>query len=1118
MRSSMVRMCYKMNIVLFALAFLFFAACNHSPAKKQEPIFEILEHSRTGLDFNNKLTPTQDFNIFKYMYYYNGGGVGAGDFNNDGKIDVFFAGNQTNNKLFLNTGNLQFKDVTAEAKIPQDGGWSTGVSVVDINNDGLLDIYICRVGNHETLHSHNQLLICQGIDKNGVPFYEDKAKEYGLDFSGFSTQAVFFDYDMDGDLDMYLLNHSIHQNGTFGKRDEKLHTYSPVSGDHLYRNDGNNKFTDVTKESGIHSSVIGYGLGITASDINLDGYPDLYIGNDFHENDYMYINQHDGTFKDELTQKVMHTSQFSMGVDVADVNNDGYPEIITMDMLPSDPYILRRSLGEDDYDLFNMKIGYGYNYQYTRNNLQLNRRNGMFSEVGLYAGVAATDWSWSPLWFDFDNDGLKDLFISNGIPKRMNDIDFINYVTNREIQANTKSSTIDKEDMNLLEKFPEIKIPNRLFRNKGNLQFEDMASGIENDKNTFSNGAVYADFDNDGDLDAIVSNIDEPALLYENKSNDKKNKAFAEISLKGPEKNRNAIGAKIIMYCNGGIRTYEKYPVKGFLSSMETPIHIGLDKTKVDSAFLVWPDNSYQRIEFQPNQPWLVFSYKPGLPKFDYKHITGFWKNPTRPMKDITPETGLAYKHKENDFHEFDREPLMPHMLSTEGPALAVSDINHDGLEDVFIGSSKWEKSAVFLQDKSGRFIRTVQPDIEKDSTDEDVSACWVDVNNDGNIDLVVASGGNEFYGQDEHLSPRVYINDGKGNFKKRNDAFDSLFVNASCIIPYDFNGDGYPDLFIGGRSVPYHYGQVPQSYLLQNDGTGKFTDVTDKYNSGLSNIGFVTNAIWADINKDGKKDLIISLEWGGIVAFINQKTTFTKKVLTDKKGWWNFILPVDLNNDGNIDLIAGNLGLNSRLKASEKEPVRLYYYDFDGNGKKEQVLTYYLNGRELPFANKEELEKQMPALKKKFLYAEDFAKASLENIFSLDMLRKADTLSADYFSNAVLINDGNLHFTVNALPWQAQLAPYRDAVVINANNDSLPDILLVGNYYENNIQMGRYDADFGTILLNHGKGSFSAESINELAIKGQVRHINKIKIANKEAFILARNNDSAMIIQIMNK
>jgi enediyne biosynthesis protein E4 len=1110
----MIRLFRHCIFIILVLGYLVISAGCKGKGKPNTPLFEILEHEKTGLNFSNTLKPTQNFNVFKYMYFYNGGGIGAGDFNNDGKIDLFFASNQGANKIFLNTGNLQFKDVTEEAQIPNDGGWSTGVSVVDINNDGLLDIYICRVGNYETLHSSNQLLVCQGIDSNGVPIYKDEAAKYGLNFSGFSTQAVFFDYDMDGDLDMYLLNHSIHQNGTFGPRDEKLKTYNPLSGDRLFRNDGGYKFTDVTKESGIHSSVIGYGLGIAASDINLDGYPDLYVGNDFHENDYLYINHRDGTFVDELNDRIMHTSQFSMGVDVADINNDGFPEVITVDMLPSDPYILKRSEGEDTYDVFNLKIGYGYNHQYTRNNLQLNRRNGMFSEVGLYAGVYATDWSWAPLWFDFDNDGLKDLFVSNGIPKRLNDIDYINFISNQDIQDKLKSDNLSNNDIDLLNRFPEIKIPNKIFKNTGDLQFKDMKDGILNDKDTYSNGSVYADFDNDGDLDIVVNNINDKALLYENKTNDKKDKAFVEIKLKGPPKNINALGAKIVMYANGGIRTYEKYPVRGFLSSMEGPIHIGLDKTHVDSIFLVWPDNSFQRITLPQHDSYMSISYQKDLPKFDYSTITSHWKNATRPMKDITGATGIIHKHRENDFHEFDREPLIPHMISTEGPALTVADMNGDGLEDVFIGSSKWQKSAVYLQQKSGKFIKTKQPELDRDSTYENVDACVTDVNSDGFPDLIVASGGNEYYANDEYLTPRVYLNDGKGNFRKKEHCFDSLYINASCIVPFDFNGDGFPDLFIGGRSVPYNYGQIPSSYLLQNDGTGKFTDVTSRYSDDLKKIGFVTSAVWFDLDKDGRKDLILSLEWGGIVAFLNKKQGFVKKILTDKKGWWNFILPVDLDNDGNIDLIVGNLGLNSRLKATDKEPVRLYYYDFEGNGKKEQVLSYYLDGRELPFANKSELEQQMPGLKRHFLYAEDFAKASFRDIFPEEKLEKASVLTADYFSNAVLMNQGNLNFTVRALPWEAQLSPFKDAVVVNANNDSLPDILLVGNYYENNIQMGRYDADFGTMLVNHGHGNFTVETINGLELKGQVRHIRKINIKGQEDYILVRNNDSTMVIQ----
>ncbi len=1108
---------YRRNQVAFLINIIvvfIFCACN---SKKQQsaPLFEVLDNKTTGLHFTNSLVSTDSFNVFDYMYFYNGAGVGTADFNNDGKMDLFFASNQGSNRLYLNEGNLHFNDVTVIAKIPDDGGWSTGVSVVDINNDGLLDIYVCRVGKHKVLNGHNQLLICKGINQQGIPTYVDEANKYGLDFSGFSTHAAFFDYDGDGDLDMYLLNHYIHQNGNFGIRQQLLPKSTPFSGDRIYRNDGNATFTDVTKLTGINSSVLGYGLGIVVADVNLDGYPDLYIGNDFHENDYLYINQKDGTFKEDINRHIMHTSQYSMGVDVADINNDGFPEIISMDMLPSDPYILKRSLGEDAHDLFYQKIGYGYNFQYTRNNLQYNRRNSMFSETGLYSGIAATDWSWAPLWVDFDNDGLKDLFISNGIPKRMNDIDYISYISNQDVQEMIRDNKSARTNMKLIERFPKIKIPNKFFSNSGNLQFKDDEARIKNDRPTYSNGAVYADLDNDGDLDIVVNNIEDPALVYRNTSNDHKSGSYLDIKLKGPDKNINALGAKIIIYADSGIRTYEKFPVRGFLSSMEEPVHIGLNKTKIDSMFVIWPDNSYEKIRLKDKESLLNLSYSKGLPLFDYNRITGHLKNPSGAMIDITTETSLLNLHKENPFSEFDREPLIPHMVSTEGPGLAVADINHDGYEDIFIGSSKTNKSGVFMQSPAGTFHLSSQRSLEKDSMYEDVDACWTDLNNDGTLDLVVASGGNEYYGPDEHLAPRVYLNNGQGELIKYDSAFSSLYVNASCVIPYDFNGDGYTDLFIGGRSIPWEYGQVPRSYLLQNNGHGKFEDVTDRFAKGLAYQGFITQAVWFDIDKDGDKDLVICSEWGGIDAFINKGGTLNKHTLTDKKGWWNFILPCDINNDGNIDFIAGNLGMNSRLKASAKEPVELYYTDFDGNGKKEQVLTYYINGRQFPFATKAELERQIPMLRKKFLYAADFAKASFEDIFTSKKLGEATVLTANYFPNAILINKGNLNFDLQAMPWEAQLSPLKDAVVVNANNDSLPDILLLGNYYENNIEMGRYDADFGTVLLNKGKNGFVSTPINGLQIKGQVRHLKKIILADKqEAFVLARNDDSTMVIR----
>ena len=1077
-------------------------------------MFEVLDSKQTGIDFSNNLTYNKEFNLFKYMYFYNGSGIGAGDFNNDGLIDLFFGSNQGDNKLYINKGQLHFMDVTKQAALPADNGWTTGISVVDINNDGLLDIYVCRVGNFETLRSKNLLLINKGIAKNGIPYFTDEAEKYGLNFSGFSTQAAFFDYDLDGDLDMFLLNHSVHQNGTFKPRKDFIGTYHPTSGDRFYKNEGNGHFADVTKETGINSSAIGYGLGIAVADINLDGYPDVYIGNDFHEDDYLYINQKNGTFNEQSEEDMMHTSQFSMGVDVADINNDAWPEIISMDMLPSDPYILKRSLGEDVYDIFNYKISVGYSYQYTRNNLQYNRKNGLFSETGLYSGIAATDWSWAPLWIDFDNDGLKDLFISNGIPKRMNDIDYINFVSNTEIQERINSNSMEGKNLGLINKFPEIKLPNKFYKNTGNLSFTDEENAIKNNQPSFSNGAAYADLDNDGDLDIVVNNIDAAALVYENKEIKQMHKTSLQINLEGDKENINAVGARVILYSGSEIRTYEKNPAKGFISSMEVPLIIGMKNTKVDSIFLIWPDNSFERIKVDTTKSALTITYQQGLPSFNYTNLRSFYKNPTNKVADITKETGVNYLHAENHFVEFDREPLIPHMVSTESPCIAVADINYDGLDDVFIGGARFGKPAIFIQNASGKLIKTAQPVLDSDSSYENTDAAWADVNNDGNIDLIIASGGNEFYGSDPHNSPRVYLNNGKAVFTKKENAFDSLFMTASCVMVNDFNGDGFADLFIGGRAVPYEYGKVPQSYLLQNDGTGKFKDVTATYASELSTIGFVTDAVWLDIDKDGDKDLLLSLEWGSPTAFINNKGKFTKKVLSDRKGWWNFLLPVDIDNDGDFDLVAGNLGLNTRLKASPVEPVRMYYNDFDDNGKREQILTYYLGGKEIPFANKSELEKQMPYLKKKFLYAENFAKATLKDLFDGDKLNKADLLSADYFSNAVFINNGNMQFEAKALPFEAQLTSFRDAAVIDANNDNLPDVLLFGNYYDNNIEMGRYDADYGTILINKGKGEFSCEPMNGLSIKGEVRHIRKINISNKEAFIIGCNNDLTKVIQ----
>lgn len=1106
----MIKLMRRNCIALGASCIILLLGCKQQSKRLEAPLFEVLNHTKTNLHFVNNLKPTPEFNMLKYMYYYNGAGVGAGDFNNDGKTDLFFAGNQVQNTLYLNEGKMQFEDVTQQAHIPADSAWSTGVSVVDINNDGMLDLYICRVGNYKVLKGRNQLLVCKEI-KNGIPTYADETEKYGLGFSGFSTQAAFFDFDKDGDLDMFLLNHSVNHNGNFASRSLFTNTYDTLAGDQFFKND-NGHFTNITMQSGINSSKISYGLGIAISDINLDGWPDIYVGNDFHENDYLYINQRNGAFKEELNDHMMHTSQFSMGVDVADINNDAYPDVISMDMMPYDPVISKRSLGEDEYQTSLEKIKFGYSHQYSRNNLQLNQRNGMFAETGFYSGIYATDWSWSSLWMDFDDDGKKDLFISNGIPKRLNDIDYISFMVNDAVQDKLQNQTLDGNDLAIINKFPEIKLPNRFFKNKGDVKFEDISNNIQGNPNSFSNGAVYADLDNDGDLDIVVNNIWDPVLVYENKAATKNHSI--NLKLNGPPQNLNSLGAKCFVFSDHQIIYTEKSVVHGFMSSMETPLHIGIGAVKPDSILLVWPDNTYQALNYDTVNRIINAVWKKGLPAFDYKMITDFYKLQGRPMADITAAAKLDYVHVENEFNEFNREFLLPRMFGSEGPALAVADVNADKLDDIYIGSSKGEKSVLFLQNPNGTFSRSVQPQFDLDSTYEDVDACFADVNNDGYPDLAVASGGNEYYGNEAWRQPRIYLNDGAGKFRKLADAMPGIYLTQSCIKPCDFNKDGFTDFFVGARTTPFEYGKIPASYLLQNDGTGHFKDVTATLAKGLSGVGFVTNAAWTDINNDKQPDLVVSLEWGGIGAFINDKGQFIKKVLTAKKGWWNFVLPMDIDNDGDMDLVAGNEGLNSLFQPSANEPLRMYYNDFDNNGTKEQVVTYYKQGVEIPMSSKMDLEKQMPFLKKKYLYAADFSKASLSDIFSKDKLSAADVYTADYFSNAVLINDGKGNFSVKALPCEAQLTCLKDATIIDANGDNLPDILTAGNFYEQAIPLNRSDAGFGTVLINKGNGNFDAENINGLVIKNQVRHILPIKIKNKTAYAIARNNDAFILIQ----
>jgi hypothetical protein len=1107
------------SFFLLLLSFLLFPSCEKEGTKtemipKGPPAFKLLKKDLTGLDFQNVIKQDLDFNVFNYMYIYNGGGVAAGDFNKDGKADLYFTSNMGPNKLFLNEGDFKFKDVSAEAGVQGLDGWTTGASVVDINNDGLLDIYVCQVGDYKVIKGKNQLFICTGIE-NGIPLFEDKAAEYGLDFIGFSTQASFFDYDLDGDLDMYLLNHSLHANGTFGKRDVFEGTIHPESGDKLFRNE-NGKFKDVTEGSGIFSTVIGYGLGIVTGDINNDGWPDIYIGNDFHENDYLYINQKNGTFKESLTDMIMHTSRFSMGVDMADINNDGNSDIISLDMMPEDPIILKSSLGEDDYGVFHFKLGYGYNYQFARNNLQLNNGDGTFSEIGMYAGMHATDWSWSPLFVDFDNDGFKDIFISNGIPRRMNDIDYVNFrKTHDDFRWKTRLDNTEKSDLDVIEKMPQIKLGNKFLRNTKDLKFEDLESLVGDDEASYSNGCISVDLDGDGDLDMVVNNLEDEPFVYQNLLENKAEKgAFLEVKFKGPEKNVDGIGSSILVFKkDGSLIRNEFYPVRGYISSVLAPMHVGIGKVEeVDSVLVIWPDRTYETIRPEYNKT-STLEYQKGLPEFSFEKIKKERLSGERSIRlvDITKEAKLDFIHKENPFVEFNRETLIPFMVSQAGPGLAIGDVNGDGLEDVFIGSSKRNRAALYTQNANGTFKNSTPDVIFNDSIYEDVDATWADLDNDGDLDLLVASGGNEYQLKDEPREQRAYINNEGTLIEKL--VFPGIFSTASKILTNDVNNDGLQDVLITGRSVPWTYGEVPETYLLINKGNLKFEEQTDNWSKELKNAGLVRNALFYDIDKDGDDDLVLALEWEPITIFKNTGKSFEKQIIGNgEKGWWNFAIPADVDQDGDLDFLVGNVGENNKLKPSPETPVKMYLNDFDDNGQKEQLLTYHLKGREIPFANYEELTKQLVFLKKNFLYANDMAKAPLEDLFTKEKLENGKVWEANNFSNGVFINDGQMNFTFHSLPPTLQLSSLMDAV--DLKNGSW---VVAGNFYPNNIELGRYDANFGNILSFGNDGKMRVFGLGDLKIKGEVRHIAPIKIKGKDCLIFARNNDSLLITEIQN-
>lgn len=1084
--------------------------------QKTDPQFRLVPASQSGVTFKNVLTPTVEFNILNYMYFYNGGGVAIADFNGDGLPDLYLTANQLDNKLYLNEGGMRFRDVTEAAGAQGLSGWATGVTTADVNDDGRLDIYVSYVGDYLIYKGRNQLFINQGNDAQGVPQFLDASADYGLDLVGFSTQSAFFDYDRDGDLDMFMLTHSLHEAGTFG-RSTLRKTIHPLAGDRLLRND-NGRFVDVTVESGIYGSVLGYGLGLAISDVNLDGWPDIYVGNDFHENDYLYINQGNGKFVESIEQQMPHTSRFTMGVDCGDINNDAYPDVITMDMLPADPEILKKSGAEDAYDVYTYKANFGYHHQFARNNLQLNNRDSTFSDIALLAGVYATDWSWSALLADFDMDGYKDIFVSNGIRRRPNDLDYINFISADSIRYRLQE-IITEKDLDYINKMPELRIPNFMYRNNHDLTFEDKTSPWGLDAPSYSNGAAYGDLDNDGDLDLVINNVDDEAFIYENQAIQRDSKSagrYLQISFDGAQGNKSGIGAKVFLYDSGVVQMQELYPTRGFQSAVDYVMTFGTPTSSIDSMIVVWNSGACQRLSRVPTGQRLTVHEREATQRYDYsQHHTN--------RKLFTMESGpeIPYRHRENNFVEFTREQLIPHMLSSEGPAAAVGDVNQDGLEDLFLGGGKWQEASVFAQQPNGKFVRLLQPDISRDSTYEDIDAVFFDADQDNDIDLLVVSGGNEFSGRSPYRNPRLYLNDGKGSFT-RSGQFKDIFMNGSTVALSDYDRDGDIDVFLGARSIPFNYGKLPDSYLLQNDGKGNFSDVTNTAAPALRRMAFVKHAVWCDVDGDKDDDLVVAAEWSPFIILYNDDAKLRPMALEgsgleQSNGWWNVVSPFDADNDGDLDFMLGNMGLNSKLHASIKEPVRMYVADFDKNDSIDQVVTHYLRGKEYVMHTRDEIMKQMPSLKKRFLSYTSFAQASLTDLFSKQDLERSEQFVAYTFASSFVENLGNGTFLIKPLPLAAQFSSVNALLATDFNHDNRQDIISAGNFYLNNIQLGRYDASYGQALAGLEGNTFTPvpSATSGLSVRGQTRKLRQIVVGGKVYYLAIRNNDTVQAFSL---